>query len=132
MNGKIRENENGKMKLRTIKIIEDANIGNNEYPYFMPDTYNFKVICQKCGKTGKVDFDIPARETGFILQFGNIYDSNPYFEACRNEYHEYHGMQCDKDCSDYKKCHRGEVIVVSEYEYWLCLDCYRQFNEIYD
>jgi len=90
---------------------------------FVVDTHNFKVICQRCGKTGKVDFYKPCRENDFILLFGDEYDLNPYFEACRNEYHEYHGMECDKNCPDYKKCYR-ETVVAEEYEYWLCSNCY--------
>jgi|Deesub1362A_J573_1020465.scaffolds.fasta_scaffold01443_3 hypothetical protein len=35
---------------------------------FKVDTSNFKVICQRCGKTGQIDFDGP--QNTFVLLFG--------------------------------------------------------------
>ena len=38
---------------------------------FEVDTHHFKVICQRCGKTGYVDFDKSGKENGFVLMFGD-------------------------------------------------------------
>ena len=49
----------------------------SELGKFTPDVHKFKVICQRCGKTGEVDFDKAWKEAGYVL-FVNKYGKYEY------------------------------------------------------
>ena len=54
----------------------------------IPDTHKFKVICQRCGKTGIIDMDKTSDENGFVLEIG--IDGVEYYLCLR----------CHKICKD--------------------------------
>ena len=55
----------------------------------IPDTHKFKVIYQRCGKTGVIDLDKTMEENGFILEMGEVMGEEDYwlcldcYEVCK-------------------------------------------------
>lgn len=47
-----------------------------------PDTKKFKVVCQACGKLGQIDFDVPSKEAGFMLNFIDVDEGNYEYNLC--------------------------------------------------
>jgi len=65
-----------------------------------PNFRKFRAVCQKCGKTGFVDFKKSAQENGFILMFWEYGDEYGGFEVeyylCLDCYNRLFGVYEDE------------------------------------
>ncbi len=68
---------------------------------FEPDPRRFKVVCQRCGKTGEVDFKKPLGEMGWHLMFWDYDTEDGYtftieYYLCDECYYELYGEEIER------------------------------------